>query len=309
MQIGNRIFPYPVLNRDEYLSDYVAESVFKLCFDVDEDGIPFVENGEVLFKNLHYTLEDASLSKLVDEGKLRGAFIVECSASVYRKRFDISSTPTDLRISAREINGNVVASCYLYATASIPNFRSVGFVSEYAGYSFDIDKFDILAVDDGFKFRIELDPSEDDKVASIFTVVKKESDDDVMTYANNEKGIVIHLPTAIYEAYDNIKTKREYNNIAFAVLAIPVLASCLEEIYTDCNSDTMEEVLETHPWFRAVCISYKNRTGKELLYDDFASANKLELAQMVLNGASCNGLKDFGDMLLGGTEESGDDDE
>lgn len=120
---------------------------------------------------------------------------------------------------------------------------------------------------------------------------------------------IVDLPSAIYEAYDNIKMKKEYNNIAFAILAIPVLASCLEEVYTECSSDTMEELLEAHPWFRAVCVSYKNRTGKELLYEDFVSANKLELAQMVLNSASCNGLKDFGDMLLGSVEESGDDDE
>ena len=182
-------------------------------------------------------------------------------------------------------------------------------IRKHFGFINRIDKFDILAVDDGFKFKVELDPTEDDKVASIFTVVKKENEDDVMTYANNEKSIVIHLPSAIYEAYDNIKMKKEYNNIAFAILAIPVLASCLEEVYTECSSDTMEELLEAHPWFRAVCVSYKNRTGKELLYEDFVSANKLELAQMVLNSASCNGLKDFGDMLLGSVEESGDDDE
>lgn len=48
MQIGNRIFPYPVLNRDEYLSDYVAESLFKLEFDVGEDGRPFIENGKTI---------------------------------------------------------------------------------------------------------------------------------------------------------------------------------------------------------------------------------------------------------------------
>lgn len=38
MHIGNRIFPYPVLNRNEALSDYVEDSVFKVEFDVDESG-------------------------------------------------------------------------------------------------------------------------------------------------------------------------------------------------------------------------------------------------------------------------------
>lgn len=305
MHIGNRIFPYPVLNRNEALSDYVADSVFQVGFDVDENGSPFVQNGEVIFKNLHYIITDASLISLLEQGRLKGAFIIECSASVYRSRFEITSTPYDLHVSACEINGNVVASCYLYATEDIPGFKSDSFIPEYAGYSFEIDKFDILAVDDGFKFKIELDPAEDNKVASIFTVVKKECDDKLMTYANKDKSIVIYLPATYYDFYDSIKTKKEYNNIAFAMLAIPVLASCLEEVYANC--DSIEEVLDEHPWFNAVCISYKRRIGKELLYDDLENMSKLELAQMVLNSASYYGLRDFGNMLLGNTEEGADD--
>lgn len=310
MHIGNRIFPYPVLNRNEALSDYVAESVFKVEFDVDENGSPIVQNGEVVFKNLHYSVTDASLLTLLEQGKLSGAFIVECSASVYRNKFDIGPVPYDLRISAHEINGNVVVSCYLYATEDISDFKSTSFIPEYAGYSFDIDKFDILAVDDGFKFKIELDPTEDDKVASIFTVVKKEDCDDIMSYDYNDKKIIVRLPATYYDCYDNIKTKKECNNIAFAMLAIPALACCLEDI---CSRQyySIEEILDNHSWFNAICISYKRRTGNVLTFDDFESINKLELAQMVLNSASCNGLKDFDNLLLGGMsnpeEESEDE--
>jgi len=305
VHIGNRIFPYPVLNRNEALSDYVTESIFKVEFDVDANGAPFVQNGEVVFKNLHYTIKDSSLSSLLEQGKVKGAFIIECSASVYRSRFDITSTPYDLRVSAHEINGNVVVSCYLYATEDISAFKSDSFITEYAKYSFDIDKFDILAVDDGFKFKIELDTTDDDKVASIFTVVKKENEDELMTYANKDKSIVIYLPAAYYDSYGNIKMKKECNNIAFAMLAIPVLASCLEEVRSEY--DSMEEILDDHSWFNAVCISYKRKTGKELLFDDLENMNKLELAQTVLNSGSCNGLRDFGNMLLGNTEEGADD--
>lgn len=309
MHIGNRIFPYPVLNRNEALSDYVSDSTFMLEFDVDENGAPIVQNGEVVFKNLHYTVTDAALVELLEQGKIKGAFIVECSASVYRSRFDISAVPYDLRVSAHEINGNVVASCYLYATEDIADFKSTGFIPEYTGYSFDIDKFDIVAVDDGFKFKIELDPAEDDKVASIFTVVKKEDDGDVMSYDYDDKKIIIRLPAAYYDCYDNMKTKKECNNIAFAMIAIPALACCLEDI-SSREFSSIDEILEYYSWFNAICISYKRRTGNALTFEDFDPMNKLELAQMVLNSASCNALKDFDNMLLGGmnqAEEEGDD--
>lgn len=308
MHIGNRNFPYPVLNKNEALSDYVKDSVFKVQFDVDENGAPIVQNGEVVFKNLHYTITDASLISLLEQGKLKGAFVVECSASVYRCCFEISDTPYDLKVSAHEINGNVVVSCYLYAVEDIANFKSTGFIAEYAEYTFDIDKFDILAVDDGFKFKIDLDPSEDDKVASIFTVVKKESNGDLMSCVYDEKKIVIHLPAEYYACYDNIKTKKECNNIAFAMIAIPCLAYCLEDICS--RYDSIEEILDAHAWFNAVDISYKRRTDNTLTFEEFENMSKLELAQMVLNSASCNSLKDFNNMLLGGMthlEEEGED--
>ena len=52
------------------------------------------------------------------------------------------------------------------------------------------------------------------------------------------------------------------------------------------------------------------RTGNALTFEEFENMSKLELAQMVLNSASCNGLKDFNNMLLGGMnhpEEEGED--
>ena len=311
MHIGNRIFPYPVLNRNDALSDYVATSVFHLNFDIDDSGSPIIQNGNVVFKNLHYTLTDPTLVDLVAQGKLKGAFIVECSASVYRSRFDITDVPTDLCVSAHEINGNVAVSCYLYATEDIVGFKSEGFIPEYSGYAFEIDKFDILAVDDGFKFKIELDPAEDDKVASIFTVVKKENAGDIMSCSFNSTKIVIYLPEAYYGCYDNIKTKKECNNVAFALIAIPALVSSMESLLTK-NYTSIDDILEEYSWFKAICISYKKITGTTLEFDEFTNISKLELAQMVLNNASCNGLKDFDNMLLGGlsaTDEDGDTDE
>lgn len=309
MHIGNRIFPYPILNRNEALSDYVAESLFRVEFDVDENGAPIVKNGEVVFKNLHYVITDETLITLLEQGKLKGAFIVECSASIYRSRFDISTVPYDLKVSAHDINGNVVASCYLYAAEDITAFKSNGFISEYAGYSFDIDKFDILAVDDGFKFKIELDPTEDDKVASIFTIVKKEDNSGVMSYDYDNKKIIVHLPAAYYDCYDNMKTKKDCNNIAFAMIAIPALACCLEDI-SSRQYYYIEDIVDNNSWFNAVCISYKRSVGKELTFEDFDNMNKLELAQLVLNSATCNALKDFDNMLLGDMahgEEEGED--
>lgn len=310
MLIGNRIFPYPVLNRNEAYSDYRAESQFQVTFDTDEKGQPIVQRGNLIFKNLHYVLKDEGLEALVADNKATGFFIVECSASTFRKGFPISATPQDLSVSAKDLNGNVNVSCYVYATEDITNFSSKGFQSDYEGYTFDLDKFDILAADDGFKFKIELDPSEDDKVASIFTIVMSDSQEPLMTYNDDGNRITIALPKEYYDHYDNIKRKSDYNNIAFAMIVIPVLTSCINEI-KNTEYDDLNDIVEHKAWFRAVLISYKRVYGKELLFDDLENMDAFALAQTVLNNAPCNGIKDFGNMITGafGEEGGSEDDE
>ena len=308
MHIGNRSFPYPVLNKIQELSDYVSDSSFYFTFETETDGTPIIQDGKIVFKNLHYVLTDVSLINLLEQEKIKGAFIVECSASIFREKFDISSVPYDLTIPADKINGNVIVSCYLYATEDIENFQSDSFVSEYSGYSFEIEKFDIIAVDDGFKFKIELDSSQDDKVASIFTIVKIEGNKTIMSYSYDEKRIIIRLPSIYFDFYDNIKMKKECNNISFAIIAIPVLACCLRDVCATNNN--IEEILEEYSWFKAICNSYQRFKGIPLSTEDFECIDKFELAQLVLNSATCIALKDFDNMLfgtMGQTEEDGDD--
>ena len=304
MQLGNRVFPYPVLNKNDNLSDYKESSTFMVSFDTNEDGSPYVVDGKVIFKNLHYTITDDSLKELIEEEKLKGAFIVECSASVYRNKFDISQTPYDLPVSVHELNGNVVTSCYIYATEDITGFKSDGFIDDYKNYTFDIDRFDILAADDGYKFKIDLDPTEDDKVSSIFTVIPLETNESIMKYENGDRNITIELPREYFNSYDIIKRKKEYNNIAFSMIAIPVLSNCISEINT-YEWEDIDSICDEHKWFNAVRISYKRKKGTELILENFYEMNSLELAQLVLNNASCNGVKDFENMLVG----NGDDDE
>ena len=308
MQIGNRAFPYPVLNKNKNLSGYKDCSDFELKFDVDDNGAPFIQDNEVIFKNLCYTISEPSLSNYIKKGQIKGALIVECSSAVYRKKFDISEIPYDLHISTHEVNGNVIVSCYLYATEDIIDFKSSGFIDEYDGYNFDIDKFDILAVDDGYKINIELDPKEDDKVSSIFQVIRKYEDNDVMSCDYDDKKVYIYLPVLYFNDYENIKTKQECNNIAFSILAIPALSWSLWDISTR-EYDSIEDIIEHHSWFNAICISYEKKTGEKLTFEDFIARDKLELSQLVLNSASCNALKDFDNMLLGGITPNEEEEE
>lgn len=311
MRIGNRLFPYPVLNRDQNLSSYPEGTGFGLEFDRDESGSPIINDSDLVLVNAHYRIEFAPIEEILARGLVSGLLVVECSASMYRESFQISNNPKEIRIPLGNLNGKVSVSCYLYATTDIHGFGGNGFLGEYDGILFDIEKYDILAVDDGVTFCVDLDVSTDNKVASIFTIVKVEDDESNTTaYESTESGITIQLPIKYYNCYDNIKMYSDYNNIAFAMIAIPALTGCLFDVQSDIKSGScvdMDDIVEGRRWFNSVRYGFKNATGKDLDIDVLRTMNPFELAQTVLNDASCRGLEDFNELLLGSKVDNPED--
>lgn len=298
MLIGNKIFPYPVLNNNASLSGYDSPYLFSLKCTTDTEGKVIVQEGNILLKDLHYDLSCATLQKLIDSNKAECVIIVECPSSTYRKSFPITQEPTDLFIPAKSLHGAVNVSCFIYASDDIKGFQSDEFIEDLKPYSFDIDKFDILAADDGFRFIIEINEEPDNKVSSIFSIAKTENAGNIMAYENLADCIIIKLSPEYYACYENIKTNSEFNNIAFSMIAIPVLSACIEELQTD-DYNSFDEILEQKKWFNAVLLSYKRDTGMDLQYEEFWKMSALKLAQQVLNYASCEGIKAFDKLIVG----------
>ena len=308
MHIGNRNFPYPLLNHNKNITDYRLETDFRLVFDINADGKLVIENKKICFRNIHFELTDPDLRKMVEEKKLQGAFLVQCSRSVYRKCFPITQQPENLEVDMRNFSGDVNISAFLYAIEDIDNFSSEGFNPRYTGYSCKIDKYDIVAVDEGLKFSIDVEPTDAKDVSSIFLLVPKE-DDDQITYQDGTRKIIIYLPRKQYEAYRNIKNDRRNENIAFAMIAIPVLTACIKDAQKELQNTDLEDLAENKKWLYSVAYRYKEVTGQNLTGEELVNIGALQLAQLVLNNAICNGLSDFESILFEQMKSDGDEDE
>ncbi len=296
MQIGSRIFPYPVLNRDPQLSGYKGNAAFRLVFDADENGMPVVVGDNLVFRNLRYELNDKALIDLVDAKKAKGIFILECSAAALRRSFDIFDKPYDLVFPLDRVSGSVSVSCYLFAEKKLHGFKSSGFAPEYRGYSFDLEKHSILAVDDGYRFRADFGPAADAKVESIFSIVPVSDGMDIVSYKNGDRKIEIALPEKFFRAYGIIKNRPELNTVVFSMLAVPALAFCLDELSS--KYDDLDNATEEHLWFRSVRDAYTRNSGDVFSLDTLKNEGKFELAQYVLNNAPCNGLLALDELLF-----------
>lgn len=76
MRIGNRLFPYPVLNNNQALSDYYEDVNFELVFDDSKD---IQKDGYLRLDNIRIQSGDEYLNQLARDGRVKGLLIVECS--------------------------------------------------------------------------------------------------------------------------------------------------------------------------------------------------------------------------------------
>ena len=93
----------------------------------------------------------------------------------------------------------------------------------------------------------------------------------------------------------------------FSMMAIPVLTACFSEVKALYKSggEDLQVVLDNYKWFRAVMKSYRKEKGRDLSEEDFDSIQPLDLAQIVFNYSSVNGIDKFYALVnnVGGDED------
>lgn len=306
MLIGNKVFPYPLLRDKDNNVDYKSTQ-FYFDFDKENDS-PIIINGMLALRNIYFFLNNPELKQLYETGEVKAICEVECSNTVYREFFELFETPHNKEIPISNFANIVTISAYLVATREIIDFVSSDFVKDYAGYKFHINPSNILAVDDGIKFRVDIDESNDNKMSSIFTIVKKDDAGGIVTYNNEPGKIVIYLNPENFNIYNTMKNHSMYNSMFFSNLVVPVLSNCLQEIQRGFeDTDSIEDICDEKNWFKSVLKRYSYVKGKELESEDFCNINCFELAQLLMNELTDKSIKDFYQLAINGEEVSDDE--
>ena len=293
MQIGKKGFPYPILNNAKNFNCYVNDT-YALKLEEVEDGDNYI------LKNVHIETNSNLLKELLCNNKAKAMIMVECSPTLFKYSEEISIEPKDIIIPINKLSGRVEISSITYATDTINDFNSSDFIDDYSGYSFKIEKYCPIALDDGIVSKIEYDDLEDKKVSSIFSVVKSfDSDKKIMTVINDDKKIKIELPEHEFENFDRLNGQSIFQHIFFSIIIIPALSMCLKEIQDELKyqNKIIEDIIDVHTWFISVKNSYKKLTGTELTEEVFMTLDALELSQMIMDDCIVNSIDDFHDII------------
>lgn len=303
MQIGNKLFPYPTINNNTLRSCF-KETVYSFKCNDYNDGQNYI------LEDAHIEINNENIKKKIKEGQLGVGLIIECSATVYRKMYELTIEPQTIKIPIGELRDKVEVSCYIYAKEQIENFNDNDFLEDYDGYCFKIDKNDIIAIDDGYSTIIAYDDSMDKKVSSIFQIIRDKSLQ-CMVIEKKAKKIVISLPEEEFTYYDNLRKNDNFQNIFFAMLAIPALTYCLKEFQDTVKLGDYElEAIEMeYNWFISVKNAYKKQYNVELTEEVFKNLDVSILSQKLLNNGNLNGIKDLFNISIGRKLYGGEEDE
>lgn len=297
MRIRNNLFPYPVLNSKETISSF-DNTFFR--FDYEE----YQDDNYYYLKNIKIDLNDAKILELIAQGKAEVKIIVECSRTIYRSIFAINMDESTIKIPISKLRGPVEISCFIYAKENLTEYYSNNFKKVYGDYKFDIDKYDILAVDDGYNTKIDFDEQKDNKISSIFVVVSSgDPNANTMDFTVKRKNIKITLPNKEYGFYTNMKNDSNYQNIFFAIIAIPALTYAL----TKAQEEDFDTARNTYDWLESVINAYQ-RVYERNIKDDWGKL-EVDVPQKLLNNAIIQSLNDFYFLMIDRYRKRGEDDE
>jgi len=113
MRINKKLFPYPILNNDLTRSTFTKSTFSLECKDIEQT------KQDCILKDVCYRLDNLTIAEMIDKKMVKVFCVVECSSSLFRKEFEITSEPLDLVISIHDLKDNVIVSCFAVVIGKI----------------------------------------------------------------------------------------------------------------------------------------------------------------------------------------------
>jgi hypothetical protein len=290
MEIKYRLYPYPVLwNKND---DYKKPSKFLVEIEAKEN-----------FKNIklkiNFLLKDKEIENLIKENKAEYVVHIEATSTYFRELISTREAEINYDLKDNDILGRLQMSFFILAKEDILDYKNSNFNEDYSGESFNLKKGNIIAIADSYRFDIEKNDDNLEKVSSIFSICQKETVEQTgMTVDMNSDKIRIALNKTDYINYHQLSQNSNNINIINSIIILPALIFIFEQLKKDFDENDFSD----YKWFRALGkIFEKNNQSlnKELLENQLS----IDLAQRILNypiERAFNSLKD---------ENDGDDEE
>lgn len=257
MRYNNRIFPHPVLN----LRDDIA-GTFEVNLQVETDK-------DFIKLSPQYQLINTTLENLIEEERAVYVAQVYCRGTMFRETYKTTETiPDPIQIKSTRLNEQVEADFFICADDDISDYQNDGASVDYAGYTFDLEYGDILALGGTGKFYANKSPEELKSVSAFMDINTSGKKNKPMYNSYEGRKITIMLSQEDYEKYQLIRKNKFYINTLHSTIVLPALAEALHFMETEEAQDFSDNL-----WYELL----------EGLKNENQHADPLMTAQKILN--------------------------
>ncbi|HLF64580.1 MAG TPA: hypothetical protein VI603_12540 [Saprospiraceae bacterium] len=219
MLYNNREYPHPVLGIEDSVSGKFAIHVSVKASKQTIKIIPVFE------------LNNSTLNRLIQEGNAVFGTHIYCRATMFRKLIR-SEMPIskEIVIPAQELRNRVDLDFFICAVEDIPHYKNDLSHTDYNGYSFYIEKGEILAYGGKAEFNANKSPEELKSVSAFMNIDKYEKENGpVYNFYDGDK-ITIRLPENDYLMYQHIVNNPFIANILHSTIVLPALMEAIDVV-------------------------------------------------------------------------------
>lgn len=192
MKLNKIIFPHPVLGlgRPE---DFNGESNIA-DLDISEEG----EFYRISFSVVH---DNGTINDYVKNEKAVYGCEVQCPGTLYRNLILSKESKFNFEIKRTDLKKKVLFETFCFVQNQISNYRNPAAHDDYADFSFNLEKGDILAYFGKFDFDADLYYHKLKAASSFMEIVPNDGEELYTVYDIDNSKIRIKLPQELYDKF------------------------------------------------------------------------------------------------------------
>lgn len=262
-------YPYPVIRPNE--EDYV-NTVFTgdLTVTPENDGY---------YIRPEFSIANAEIKKLIDEGKLTYAVEIECVSTWLRRLVRITDNKPE-KIEPTCIHETVELTPCIIAMEKITDFTNSDFAEEYWSIKYTINAGEVVGIGQKRTFDAFY---QSDIIKDGSSIIHFEGSDSLKELSCDFTSNLINitLPTEQFDDYKNCGYNKKKYKMLNAIFSIPVVVEAIGIISNDEKNPDEKSGFEGKSWYKTIVANLKRyaenneNNYKKLLDKPFTSAEIL----------------------------------
>lgn len=219
-----KAFPYPVLrpHNDDYLESDIQTTAE---FEVDHD------TQKVKFE-ASLAISSEAIQELIEENKAYYSVNISCRSTFFRKSLKTFDNYVECEFNYGDFRDEVEVTCYVIAAEPVHGFIPEDLNPEFGGNAFDLEKGDVLALDEPQISYFDRDSFK--PLASIFSLVKNNNrtDNEWRVDLDNDD-VVISVSPNTKQMIDMARNNKAHLAVLMNSLYFSALVQAISELQLD----------------------------------------------------------------------------